>query len=749
MSETIIRQLEMTGPDERRLLDLTSQNLIGTPMLRPDGPLKVAGRATYAAENLPEGAAFGVLVRATIPKGRVVSLDEDGAKANEGVLGVFSGEAFLRNPAQGGAGQAPVQPDGEVSYLGQPIALVVAETYEQARHAAYTMAVDYAQEQDAAFDPEAEDTPVERPDAKQLDQGNLDAAMSAAAHSVDVTYRTTPDSSAPMEPHASVASWDEEGTLTLRGSYQMLQLNKKELADAVGVGPDKVRMLAPYVGGGFGSKLGIAPEAVAAALAARELERPVAVVMTRQHVFEMTVRRSETRQRFRLCADADGRLSGFGHESRVSNLPGESFSEPVAMTSHFLYSGENRQVAHEIARVNRTCAGSVRAPGEAPGLMATECAMDELAEACGLDPIEFRKRNLPQTQPENGTAYGTRQLAECLEQGAARFGWDARQARGARREGEWLIGLGVATAARTNMSSPAKARVTLRENGSALVETDMTDIGTGTYSILTQIAGEMLGLPPERVEVRLGDTDFPPGSGSGGSWGAGSTGSAVLLACEAVREGICLRMGVRPGELSLKDGEAVAGNQRARIEELTADGPIAATGDFKPGTASQQRILASYGAHFAEVAVNAVTGEPRVRRMLGVFSAGRILNARTARSQCLGGMIWGVGEALLEDLVHDPRDGHIVNHDLAEYHVPVNLDAPEIEIAFLEEREDWANPLQSKGIGELGICGAGASLLNAIYNACGVRIRDLPATPDKILAGLIEQEAKGGLPAAV
>ncbi|MBB4657531.1 xanthine dehydrogenase family protein molybdopterin-binding subunit [Parvularcula dongshanensis] len=743
MSETIIRKMQMDEPDERRVLDLTSQGLIGRPVTRPDGPAKVAGTASYAGEILPEGTAFGVLVRATIAKGKVASLDEASATAMPGVLGVFTGERFLRNPAQGGADAAPVQGASEVAYFGQPIGLVVGETYEDARHAAYTMGVTYEPADDASVD--LDTAKSERPDAKQLDQGDLDAAMAGAAHGVDVTYTTTPDSSAPMEPHASVASWDEEGVLTLRGSYQMLRHNRIELADALGIETEKVRILAPFVGGGFGSKLGIAPEAVAASIAAKALKRPVVVAMTRQHVFEGTIRRSETSQRMRLCTDADGRLTGFGHDSKVSNLPGESFSEPLAMTTHFLYRGENRRIGHEIRRVNRTCAGSVRAPGEAPGMLATECAMDELAEVCGLDPIELRKRNIPDQQPENGTPYGTRLLAECLEEGAHRFGWADRKAPGERREGEWLIGMGVASAARTNMTAPASARVTLRADGTALVETDMTDIGTGTYAILTQIAGEMLGLPADRVEVTLGDTDFPPGSGSGGSWGASSTGAAVMLACEAVREQVCLRMGVEPSALTMRDGEAMAGNTRRTLEEVVGDEPVAATGDFEPGSTTEQRVMASYGAHFAEVAVNQTTGEVRVRRMLGVFSAGRILNERTARSQCIGGMIWGIGEALTEDLVHDPRDGHVVNRDLAEYHVPVNLDAPPIEIAFLEELEDWGSPIQSKGIGELGICGSGAAIGNAIYNACGVRIRDFPATPDKVLAGIISEEEAGRL----
>ena len=724
--------VKMNAPTPRRL-DETAQGLIGRPLDRPEGPLKVSGRAPYAAEPSLPGMATGVLVRATIAKGRVTGMDEAAVRAMPGVLAVLSGERFLRNPAQGGAGQAPVQGAAEVAYLGQPIALVVAESFEQARHAAQSLHVDYAEEP-AEVDPESA-AQVDLPKKGQMDQGDLDAAMAEAAASVDATYTTPAQSSAPMEPHASLASWEGE-RLTLRGSYQMLKFNQAELADALGVAKENVRILSPYVGGGFGSKLGIAPEAVAAALAARELGRPVRVVMTRQQVFEGTMRRTETRQRMRLAADADGRLTAVAHEDRVSNLPEESFSEPTAMATHFLYGGANRRYVHEVARVNRTCAGSVRAPGEAVGMLGLECAMDELAEAAGLDPIEIRLRNIPERHPEKDIPYSARSLAQCLTEGAERFGWSERRAPATRREGEWWVGMGVAAAARTNLLAESKARVTLRHDGTALVETDMTDIGTGTYAILGQLAGEMLGLPIERVEVRLGDTDLPPSSGSGGSWGAASAGSSVFLACEGLRATVARRLGCEEGELTLKDGVATGGNLRRPLDELLAGEDIAEEGHIEPGSTMKDFAQSGYGAHFAEVAVNAVTGETRVRRMLGVFAAGRILNEKTARSQCHGGMIWGIGAALTEGLEHDPRDGHVVNRDLAEYHIPVHLDVPPLDVHFVDERDDHANPIQAKGIGELAISGAGAAIVNAIHNACGVRVRDFPATLDRILPGL-------------
>ena len=724
--------LKMDAPQPRRL-DETVQGVIGKPMDRPEGPLKVSGRALYAAEDRPENLATGVLVRATIARGRVSGMDEDAVRAMPGVLAVVSGERLLRNPAQGGAGAAPEQPGARVDYLGQPVALVVAEGFEQARHAAHSLRIRY-EEEEAEVDPEAATT-VDRPEKSQSDQGDLETAMAEAAATVDAVYTTPAQSSAPMEPHASVASWEGD-QLTLRGSYQMLAFNRKELADALGIEPGQVRILSPYVGGGFGSKLGIAPEAVAAALAAREIGRPVRVAMSRQQVFEGTMRRTETRQRIRLAADAEGRITAVAHEDRVSNLPGESFSEPTAMATHFLYGGASRRYVHEVARVNRTCAGSVRAPGEAVGMLALEAAMDELAHALGMDPIELRLRNIPERHPEKDIPYASRGLAECLTRGAERFGWSERRAPASRREGGWWVGMGVASAARTNLLAESRARVTLRPDGTALVETDMTDIGTGTYAILGQIAGEMLGLDPARVEVRLGDTELPSASGSGGSWGASSAGSSVFLAAEGLRATLARRLGCEAGELTLRDGVATGGNLRRPITELLEGRPLAEEGRIEPGSTRKEFMQSGYGAHFAEVGVDAVTGETRVRRMLGVFAAGRILNEKTARSQCHGGMIWGIGSALHESLEHDPRDGRVVNRDLAEYHIPVHADVPRLDVLFVDERDDLANPMQTKGIGELGISGAGAAVTNAIFNACGVRVRDHPATLDRILPHL-------------
>lgn len=559
--------------------------------------------------------------------------------------------------------------------------------------------------------------------------------MAEAPVSIDVTYTTPSQNSAAMEPHASTAVWEEDGSLTLYGAYQMPTSDASQLAKSLGLSVKKVRIVSRYIGGGFGSKLGIAPESVAAAIAAKQVGRPVKAVMARQQVFEATVRRSDTEQRLRLAANADGRLTAIGQESFVSNQPGEDFFEPVGIGTHMIYAGENRLISHLQIPVNYVLSGSMRAPGEAVGMIGLECAMDELAERLGMDPVALRKVNDTSVDPEKGVPFSSRSLTAALDEGARRFGWEKRCEPATQRDGEWLIGMGMAAAVRGNMLMESSAKVEIHSDGSATVSSAMTDIGTGSYTILAQIASEILGIPVNRITLELGDTNAPPAAGSGGSWGAGSSGSAVYLACEMLRDKIAKAMAVEADALTLKDGMAIGANRSVPIGELVGEG-LEATGHIKPGKQEKETTQASFGAHFAEVGVNAVTGEIRVRRMLGVFAAGRVLNAKTARSQCLGGMTFGIGTALTEELYHDTRNGKLVNRDLAEYHVPVNADVPQLEVHFLQERDTHANPIHAKGIGELGISGAAAAVANAVYNATGVRVRDFPITLDKLLPGL-------------
>ncbi|MES2338813.1 MAG: xanthine dehydrogenase family protein molybdopterin-binding subunit [Pseudomonadota bacterium] len=737
MSDT--NTLMMNAAVEHSLLDTGAQGLIGRPLDRTEGPLKVAGQATYAAEYGFDDLAYGVLVSAPFAVGRLEAVLVDAARATPGVIDVICDlDRFARNPQQGGDDTAPMQGVRDIDYYGEHVALVVAESFEAARAGAAAVGFDHGTGLgDFDFDGRLDEgeTPPPGSMPPHSETGDPDQALKDAHASVDVVWTTPGQNSAAMEPHATTAVWDDDGALTIYSALQMPSSNKKQLMQALDLKADQVRIIARYVGGGFGSKLGISTEGIAAAIAAKELGRPVKVVMSRQQVFDATIRRSNTHQRVALGAAADGRLTTIIHETKVSNLPGDDYFEPAGLATQFLYTGENRRIDHQIVRMNWMLAGSMRAPGEAVGMIALEGAIDELAEQLDMDPIELRRRNEPDCDPQQDIPYSTRNLTRCLDEGAKAFGWDQRGKPGARREGDWMIGMGVAASARTNLTMPSTARVTLTPSGTAIVETDMTDIGTGTYTILGQIAGELLGLPIDQVDVRLGDTDLPPGAGSGGSWGAGSAGSSVYLAAEKLREMLAKKMDCDATQLTLKDGHAVADNRRVPLKDLVGDG-LVAQGVIKPGSNDKTHTQASYGAHFCEVRVNAVTGETRVSRWHSTFAAGRILNEKTARSQCIGGIVFGIGAALSEELVHDPRDGRIVNHDLAEYHVPVNADVPMIDIAFLPERDVWANPLQAKGIGELGISGAGAAVANAIYNACGVRVRDLPITLDKLIAGL-------------
>ena len=728
--------LTMDKPHPDSLLDTGVQGVIGKPLDRIDGPLKVTGTATYAAEYQFANMAYGVLVGTKISAGKVVSIDADAVKSIPGVIDVVTDfDQFIRVSAQGGATDAPTQGVKDIAFFGQIVAIVLAESFEVARDAAARLPIEYeAAEGQYDFEAHRDETRKPKDDATQAHfaQGDVDKAMAEAAVTIDSTYVTPSQNSAAMEPHASTAVWEEDGSLSLYGAYQMPTSDAMQLAKSLGVSEKKVRIIARYIGGGFGSKLGIAPESVAAAIAAKQLGRPVKAVMSRPQVFEATVRRSNTEQRLRLAANADGVLTAIGHETLTSNQSTEDYFEPAGIGTHLMYGGENRLITHDIVDVNFVVSGSMRAPGEAVGMLALEGAMDELAEKLDMDPIELRKRNDPKVDPEKDVPYSSRNLTRALDEGAAKFGWDKRQKAGTRREGEWLIGMGVAGAVRGNMMQESSAKVEIHPDGSATVSSAMTDIGTGSYTILAQIASEILGIPVANITMSLGDTNDPPAAGSGGSWGAASSGTAVYLACEMLRGKLAKAAGVDKDDLTLKDGNAIGDNRSTPIGELVGKG-LEATGHIKPGKQEKETSQAGFGAHFAEVAVNVITGETRVRRMLGSFAAGRVLNAKTARSQCLGGMTFGIGAALTEDLVHDTRTGKLVNHDLGEYHVPANADVPQMDVHFVDERDIHANPIHAKGIGELGISGAGAAVANAVFNATGIRVREFPITLDKLL----------------
>ena len=520
----------------------------------------------------------------------------------------------------------------------------------------------------------------------------------------------------------------------------MIAWNKADLAKALGIEAEKVRLISPYIGGGFGSKLFLRSDIVAASLASKAIGgRPVKIALQRPLIANNTTHRPATIQRLRLGADRKGKLLAIGHDSWSGDLPNGSADTSVDQT-RLLYAGENRLTRTRLATLNLPESNAMRAPGEATGMMALEIAMDELAEKLGMDPVELRVVNDTQVNPEKPEqAFSLRDLTGCLKQGAERFGWSDRpKTPASRRDGQWLVGYGMASAFRNNINGKSAARVRLGTGGKVTVETDMTDIGTGSYTIIAQTAAEMMGVPLEAVEVKLGDSSFPASAGSGGQWGGNSSTSGVYAACVKLREAIAQKCGLDPATAEFEDGHVRGGNRSFTLSEAAQGGEIVAEDSIDFGGTNQTYQQSTFGAHFVEVGVDAYTGEVRVRRMLAVCASGRILNPQTARSQVIGAMTMGVGAALMEELAVDKRFGFFVNHDLAGYEVPVHADIPHQEVVFLDEVDDKVSPMKAKGIAELGICGVAAAIANAIYNATGVRVRDYPITLDKHLAHLPE-----------
>jgi len=716
--------------------------VVGLPLDRIDGPAKVSGTAKYAYEHndAAPGAAYGWIVGATIGKGRIAAIDTREAEAANGVLAVVTHE----NAGPLGKGEkntATLLGGPEIEHYDQAVALVVADTLEQARDAAKLVRVrctrgegrfDLAAEKDKAVTP----PPILGQMPADTKVGDFDTAFANAPVKIDVTYTTPDQSHMPMEPFATTAAWSGD-KLTVWTANQMVAWGVKDLALTLKMKPENIYLMSPYIGGGFGSKLFLRAEALLAALGAKATGRPVKVAIARPQMPNNSVHRPATIQRIRLGADQDGKIDAIAHDVWSGNLPKGS-PEAAAMQTRLLYAGKNRITTHRVAVLDLAEGNAMRAPGEAVGMLALEVAIDELAEKCGIDPVELRIRNDVQYDPEKGPErpFSTRKLTECLREGARRFGWAARKATpGQVRDGRWLVGMGVAAAFRNNPVMKSAARVTVDRFGRVTVLTDMTDIGTGSYTVIGQTAAEMLGVPIEKVSVKLGDSTSPVSSGSGGQWGANSSTAGVYAACVALRNTLAQRAGFNAEAegLVFEDGQIKADGRAVPIG--SAAGVQGASGEdiMEYGDLQKKFAQAAFGAHFCEVGVDVDTGETRIRRMLGVFAAGRILNPKTARSQTIGAMTMGAGAALMEELVVDKRIGFFVNHDYAEYAVPVHADIPAQEVVFLEELDDKSSPMKAKGVGELGICGAGAAVTNAIYNASGVRVRDYPLTIDKIL----------------
>ncbi|EGT4472418.1 xanthine dehydrogenase family protein molybdopterin-binding subunit [Cronobacter sakazakii] len=719
---------------------IDQQNVVGQPRDRIDGPLKTSGQATYAYEWHDEApnAAYGHVVGSAIAKGRIVSMDIQAAQQAPGVLAVVTAENAAL-PGKGDMNAATLLGGPDIEHYHQAIALVVAETFEQARAAAGLIAVEY-EEAPGHYDLAQEKPSVTTPPDDTPDKivGDFNRAFESAAVQLDATYTTPDQSHMAMEPHASMAAWEGD-KLTLWTSSQMINWWRGDLAKTLDIPVENIRVRSPFIGGGFGSKLFLRSDAVLAALGARATQRPVKVMLPRPFIPNNTTHRPATIQRVRIGAHNDGHITAIAHESWSGNLQGGP-TETATNQTELLYAGANRHTGLRLAELDLPEGNSMRAPGEAPGMMVLEIAMDEMAEKLGIDPVEFRIINDTQVDPAHPERFfSRRQLVECLRTGAAHFGWHQRNPQPAQvREGDWLIGLGMAAGFRNNLVTKSGARVHLDAQGHVTVETDMTDIGTGSYTIIAQTAAEMMGVPLERVTVRLGDSDYPISSGSGGQWGANSSTAGVYAACVKLREAVANKLGFDPNRAEFFDGNVQGDGRIAALADAAADGTLTVEDTMEYGDLDKQFQQSTFAGHFVEVAVEANTGEVRVRRMLAVCAAGRILNPKTARSQVIGAMMMGLGGALMEELFVDTRRGFFVNHDMALYEVPVHADIPTQEVIFLEDTDPVSSPMKAKGVGELGLCGVSAAIANAIYNATGVRVRDYPITLDKLLEGLPE-----------
>ena len=690
---------------------------IGTPRPRVDGREKVTGAAAYTMDQPTADPLHAWLVQATVARGRVTAVHRDDALAHGGVVAVLDHEN-APPLADTEDLELSVLQDDRVRFRGQVVACVLAETLEAARRGAELVRVDYAEE--PASVEFREDLATARPEELDPDddgdseQGDVEAALGAATHVVDATYRTPYEHNNPMEPHAAVAQWhgdpdgDEGVVLTLCTSTQSVHGVARSVGTVLGLDPSRVRVVGTYVGGGFGSKgLPHCHDVVAALAASTTRGRPVKLAVTRQQMFALTGYRTATIQRVRLGADADGRLTAIDHRSLEQTSTTKQFIEESALVSQAVYAAGSRRTSHRVAVLDVAVPSWMRAPGEMPGAFAAEVAMDELAGEAGLDPVELRIRNDTDTHPVSGKPFSGRRLVECLRLGAERFGWAERDPRpGSSRDGDWLVGLGMATASYPALVNTGnEATVRALEPGRFVVEIGAADIGTGAWTVLSQIAADALDAEPDDVEMRIGDTGYPRASVAGGSSGTASWGTAIVSAARAFRK-------------EHGDDPRPGAETTAPAEDL-AD--------------TEHYALHSFGAHFVEVRVHRLTGEVRVPRMLGVFSTGRIVNPVTARSQFLGGMTMGLSAALFEESWRDPRFGHVVTQDLASYHVATHADVRDLEAIWLDEDDPRVSPMGARGIGEIGIVGSPAAVANAVHHATGMRVRDLPITPDKLV----------------
>jgi xanthine dehydrogenase YagR molybdenum-binding subunit len=710
-------------------------NAVGQPISRADGRLKVTGAAQYTADIPVKDAVHAALVHSTIANGRAISIDTGAAEEAAGVLAVFTYRNLPRmNPTPQpwshlhphGQGYLPLQ-DDKIHYAGQPVALVIAETRDAAAFAGTLIEVEYSAQCPVVFSRNSATEAVEPPQflwPVTSSVGDPDRGIAEGAIRIDETYTTADRHHNQMEPHATIAVWDEDGSLTLYETTQHIFGARDLVSIVLGMPPEKINVVCQFLGGGFGGKAYVWPHTLLTALAARIVGRPVKLQLTRAQMYTMAGHQPATIQRVVLGADRDGRLTGIRHDSISPTPVFDSYIEYAATASRSLWAASGGIATnHKVVHVNRNTPTAMRSPHEALGHFALESAMDELAYKAGIDPVALRLRNDTETDPLSGRLFSTRAMRKCLLDGAARFGWEKRSPEPrSMRHGRYLVGQGMAAAIYTHWRWPAKARVTLKDDGTALVETGTHDLGTGTYTVLRQVAADALGLPPEMVTVRLGDTRLPASHASIGSATMANAGASVMLAAVAVRE----------RAMALSENNPNVGY--AELLAQRGGATLSAEADYDPVPESDgPKAVFSFAAVFAEVRVDPELGSVRLNRVVGAYDAGRIINPKTARSQAIGGIIWGAGQALLEQSEMDPRTVRFLSRNCSGYLVPTNADIPELDVLFVGEFDAEASPLGAKGLGELTAVSVAPAIANAVHHATGKRIRDMPITIEKLL----------------
>ncbi|XHX78295.1 MAG: xanthine dehydrogenase family protein molybdopterin-binding subunit [Stenomitos frigidus ULC029] len=701
--------------------------VIGTAVNRKDGFAKVTGTATYSAEHDVPGLVHGVVVTSTIAKGRIKAIDTREAEKAPGVIAVFTSKNVPKvfKPSNNFMtskiyeARLPLS-DDQIHYAGQIIGLVVADTFERARHGAQLVKVEYdaqkptIEAKNAAF----KEAPSQMGEELKFVKGDVAAGMASAATKIEATYTTSTELHAPMEPHAIIAHWQGTDALTVYEPSQFVALTQRTYAELFGLPSEKVRVIIPYLGGAFGSKAFPWPHGILAAAAARQIKRPLKVVMSRRQMTANTGHRSETEQTVRLAAAADGMLSAIAHEVKSTTSPVETFTEPCTSVTPAMYTAPNLLLNQELAVMNIGTPTFMRAPGETPGMWALESAMDELSWALKIDPIALRLKNETKEHQRKGKPFSAKHFADCLNVGAERFGWKNRpEPRSLTRDGK-LIGWGMAAATFPGLRGATSAKVRLLPDGSAHVLTSGNDMGTGSYTMVAITAAETLSIPVEKVRVEMGDSQLPDGGLAGGSQMTASLVPTVMKACQEI----------------LKNANCTTGTEACAALQKSGRAAIEASASSAPGDERKKWAFQSWGAHFCEVTVDEAIGQLRVTRWVSVMDVGRIINTKAAASQVRGGVIMGIGHALMEECHFDPNTGYPVVYDLATYHFPAHADTPRIDVAFVGERDLNFNPAGARGVGEIGITGVSAAVANAVYHATGKRLRSLPLTPDKLIA---------------